>query len=579
MKKVLSVILVLLLILCPVSFIFASAQDCSSISVTVASDIHFYSKNHVGDMSKSEKYDENDPYYNATTQGQMGDISESIIREFLDEFVESDSEYLLIPGDLTQGFISDHQELSALLEDTIKTAAELGKTKKIYVINGNHDIVSGNFEKINTADEFKAVYNSFGYADALSVDPTSCSYSVDLDDNYLLISLDSCEYGKDDGLITSDRMNWLTEQTKYASENNKHIIMMMHHSVVPHFSVQPMSDDYENWIKSFSELGIKYVLTGHMHANDISSTVADNGQVIYDIMTGSLITSPDAYRVITYSDKSVDITTEYVTSVKEEYPPEGISDSMRSLIVSDFPFYAENFFREGMSRWIYKYIGTPYKVARLLKINEQSAAYSALASVMGCLGDALHLPLYNSESNPDAFDSFEEICSAYGYSLPESDYSVAGDVVAAVMSALYAGDENITSDSDEIKILYSVLSAGIVYSAVKLNSVGNDSVVDTFFKAVGVRTDILTSTKIGTVFAGKKAADALMGSILSSLFEGVSSDIYGPSDLNVSLPGYSETASQGDYAPASLIGRIMSIIKNILKAFANCFSLFSVVGC
>jgi len=44
--------------------------------------------------------------------------------------------------------------------------------------------------------------------------------------------------------------------------------------------------------------GIRLIFTGHYHANDIVEFTND-GKTLYDIQTGSLVTPPYSYRIMT----------------------------------------------------------------------------------------------------------------------------------------------------------------------------------------------------------------------------------------------------------------------------------------
>ena len=76
---------------------------------------------------------------------------------------------------------------------------------------------------------------------------------------------------------------------------------MMHHSLLPHYELQPMIDLWRFYAGWFANHGILTVITGHIHANDISASVSDCGNTVYDIQTGALIASPNTYRELTFS--------------------------------------------------------------------------------------------------------------------------------------------------------------------------------------------------------------------------------------------------------------------------------------
>ncbi len=570
MKKVISVILSAILMFSCIIIPAAYAED-NSLTLTLATDLHYESVERTGDMRALATYDPDDVFYDATIQREMDHISEAIISRFLDEFAQSDKEILLLAGDLTDGNKADHERLAAMLEKMISDAEAKGRTKRVYVINGNHDIDDENTEKLVSAEGFKSCYYKLGYENALAVDPGSCSYTAELAGDYRLLAIDSCVYGGDEGEINDERFNWIEKQVEAAKKDGKYLVTMLHHSVVPHFSVQDIPGDFNDRADKLAALGIRHVFTGHMHGNDIAEGVTSGGELIYDVLTGSLITSPCSYRNITFTPEEVKIETEYMTDVNADRLPEGLTPEQTEMITNDFPAYAKGYFSAGMSKWLDRYIGSAAKLAKKLKIKEGSKAYEALDFVLGCVDVALNLPLYESEDTPGKFDSFEELCAAYGFTLPESDYKVPGDVVGAVMGAFYAGDENMKYTDKEVRIVYSVVSAGLVYAVTELMALGDTSFTEFFFSAIGLRTRVLGLTSAGKLIAGKQAANVLIDIILSPIIEGISTDVYAPGDLNVTLPGFTaENVSAVAPSPLKISDKILAYFKDFFRVFTEC---------
>lgn len=571
MKKIISVVLSAILLFTCVLIPTATAED-NAFTFTLATDLHYMSTARLGDMRDLDTYDPDDIFYDATIQGEMDHISEAIISRFLDEFAASDNEVLLLAGDLTDGNRDDHERLAAMLDDMIENAAAQGKTKRVFVINGNHDIDDDNAAKFTSAKDFRDCYYKFGYENALAVDPDSCAYTAELEGDYRLLAIDSCVYGGSDGEINDARFAWIEKQVEAAKKDGKYLITMLHHSVVPHFSVQDIPGDFNDRADKLAALGIRHVFTGHMHGNDIAEAVTSDGNLIYDVLTGSLITSPCSYREVTFTPETVKITTEYMTEVNADRLPEGLTDEQTALITSDLPGYAEGYFTAGMSKWLIRYIGSAGKVAQKLKIEEGTPVYQAIDFVLGCVGDALMLPLYDSDETPGKYDSLEELCAAYGFELPKSDYKVPGDVVGAVMGAFYAGDENMKYTEKEVRIVYSVVSAGLVYAITELMSLGhNEGLQQAFFDAVGVRTKVLGLTKAGKIIAGKQAANVLIDIILSPIVEGISTDVYAPGDLNVELPGVNaEGVSAVAPSPLRISDKILAYFREFFRIFREC---------
>jgi hypothetical protein len=82
------------------------------------------------------------------------------------------------------------------------------------------------------------------------------------------------------------------------------------------------------------------IFTGHYHANDIT-TANINGKEVIDVETGSLVNIPSAYRVMTLKNRTLDVTTQYVTSIDAALPG-GMS----------FPQYSQYFLAPLMNDFI-----------------------------------------------------------------------------------------------------------------------------------------------------------------------------------------------------------------------------------
>lgn len=304
-------------------------DNVEGLKITQLSDTHLHSESLGTSGTAFEEYIAQDR--------KMVAQSQKIFEEAVARVINSDSDYVLVTGDLTKdGEKVNHMLVASKLKEIEDTG------KKVFVIPGNHDISNANAYQFNadgtktpvetiTPSEFKEIYADFGYNEAVSQDTNSVSYAVDLDDTHRLIAIDSCIYSGDNepvssetaGRIKPETMEWIKEQTIQAQKEGKKVIAMMHHGVVPHMSVQPMLfpeylvEDYDNVKNTLADLGIPVVFTGHFHSQDISGDKSPNGNIIYDIEAGSLLTNPSPIRHIVLGDDKVKITTEKILSVKD----------------------------------------------------------------------------------------------------------------------------------------------------------------------------------------------------------------------------------------------------------------------
>ncbi len=172
--------------------------------------------------------------------------------------------------------------------------------------------------------------------------PSLDGFVVSMIDSSLREPKASARYGYEHitgGRIMDTTFNWLKDALTFTNSAGKKVsfaerqdtvISSMHHGTVPHLTTQEsfMTDfilyDWEESAVKLTDLGIKYSLTGHVHATDVATYVADNGKELVDIVTGSLISYGSPIRYATFSrslalgvitDKLSD-TTQTITSFK-----------------------------------------------------------------------------------------------------------------------------------------------------------------------------------------------------------------------------------------------------------------------
>ena len=291
--------------------------------IAVVSDIHVMAPSLLPEEAKSQ--DAWKTYY----AGDRKMLEQSV--ELFDQFltaVSNSADILLITGDLTKdGELASHKYVVEKLK-----ASGL---KKIYVIPGNHDFGgSGNATKFNadgtteaatvvTVKNFKNGYAAFGYGEGSTLDPNgSLSYVAEPVEGLVLLGIDSHTSS-----IPSETLTWLCDQAKDARANGKQVIAMMHHPLIEHIKGASM------YISTYTvgsntavrdaliESGVKVILTGHFHASDIAYDWNDDeANGIYDINTGSLISYPCDYRLLTLSEdmQTLHVATESLNPAGSE---------------------------------------------------------------------------------------------------------------------------------------------------------------------------------------------------------------------------------------------------------------------
>jgi DNA-binding beta-propeller fold protein YncE len=97
-------------------------------------------------------------------------------------------------------------------------------------------------------------------------------------------------------------------------------------------------DDWEATAQTLAGAGLKWIFTGHYHANDIVEKAFDGDAAITDVETGSLVTFPCPVRFVTlHGGNAAVIETETVDAIDDDTG--GVP----------FPQYAEAFLMEGLT--------------------------------------------------------------------------------------------------------------------------------------------------------------------------------------------------------------------------------------
>ena len=302
----------------------AQAQPTGEeLKICVMSDTHYYPLNYVSDCQDYTTYVNGDPKMLA----ESGSIFDAAV-----DIIEKDQpDIVLISGDLTKdGEKQGHQDVAAKLQ-----ALEDETDVDVFVINGNHDVYNytdactfenGKKESAETVtpDEFKELYANFGYNGEFNAQyytppqgkqAGGLSYTVTYGD-YVILAMDSGMYSPDAtgmetnehitaGRLDEDLMVWAVDQIEAAEAQGKTVIGLMHHGLLPHFENEDkIVHEYvvENWQESATTLadaGLRYIFTGHMHANDVAEFTTVAGNTIYDLETGSLASWGSPVRTVT----------------------------------------------------------------------------------------------------------------------------------------------------------------------------------------------------------------------------------------------------------------------------------------
>lgn len=339
------------------------------LKIAVVSDIHYMHPSLLGAGGAEglafQNYLNQDP--------KLVQYSDPIFRRVLAEIKEEDPDILLVPGDITKdGEKIGHQAMAGFFEELRRRGIS------VYVVPGNHDINNGKAKRYvgdndypvekTTKTDFAAIYANFGYRNAIARDGQSLSYVAQLVPGLRLMSIDASkyeEYGPEGdvaaGRIKPSTLTWILAQLAQAKKQHQQVFAMMHHNLIEHYAGQTqldpgyVIDDWQRVTDTLMEAGLKIIFTGHYHANDISSYTY-KGNKLYDIETGSLVTAPIPYRIITIDDSKLDIKTRNVQTIAASLPG-GL----------DFPAYSNLFLSQHLDGYFNYYLtnllGAPAPVA------------------------------------------------------------------------------------------------------------------------------------------------------------------------------------------------------------------------
>lgn len=310
------------------------------------------------------------------------------------------------------GEVQSHKYVSEKLEAWKSGREAQGKKAAYFVIPGNHDInnydgydfttynkdtETAKLAGLTTHTMFNSMYKSL-YKDAelyinseeynsymanhqgVAEGHGSSSYAkhIDLDESIegksglTVIGIDTSintadvtPNGKDShitaGTMGENLYQWAKKQVIEAKKRNDVVFLLSHHGYIPHFVKElELLKEYllNEWdekccdgkrpAEAFADLGVSYVFTGHMHAQDIAKLVSRDGNTIYDIETGSTVTYPCPIRHLELNNAiatenpghDLDVKTELIKNVtytdfdKKDITIENLTEFAKGTVIN-----------------------------------------------------------------------------------------------------------------------------------------------------------------------------------------------------------------------------------------------------
>ncbi len=257
-------------------------------------------------------------------------INDSVF-DYLASQTETDT--ILIAGDLSfNGEKASHEEFS----EKLKVLKNTGK--KIFIVTAGHDIEEYPFEYTRegrqTVEGVKFFdlydyYREFGYDDAISLYKENLSYVAQLADGIRLLVLCNDSAEKKNIAYSDELLAWAKEQMDKAKEDGQMMVAMEHYPVLPGQPVLTLIPDArqkesKKLYTFLADNGVHLIFTGHMHNQSINKVTTDNGNVFYDVCTGSLIGCPAYIRLCTVESSSA-VTVKSIAVPDFEWDTNGVS--------------------------------------------------------------------------------------------------------------------------------------------------------------------------------------------------------------------------------------------------------------
>lgn len=568
LKKSLSIILSLTLVLCSCLVLTASAKnDSDEFGFAVASDTHYV---HPVKQAGTTLADEGWVTTFNSESESLTNQSGFIIDEFLKECAENPKcQFVLITGDLaTHGrdYVYEHEAVAAKFR---KFEKETGK--QVYVINGNHD---------NAKDmpvdhkKFTEIYHEFGYDEALSTDEGTCSYSANLNDEYTLVALDTCDERYrvvPNNDIT--RMDWAVKQIKAAKKQGKKVIMIMHHNLLEHNPFQKLNE--KNYVVNtpysfaglLADLGVKLVFSGHTHCNNVKSYTSFLGNTIYDFSMSSLGNFPAEYKYFNVTDSKISYETKKINHIDADKLAEvckGFSNEALEMMKNNLQTYTWSMSYREYSEDLRENISP-----ETLGVEESSALYAKLKPVTDTIKEMSDTPIYGK-------GGIQEQAAAYGLEIPDSEYKTLNDAMTLAILRCKIGDKRYNLNSNDFTVLIRLLAFTVRKSIAATADSDILSGANEMLGKLGYKGSVADnmlrdfSEKYG--FATPEEKEAL--AIAYGLWGGYFSDVDGVENRDGAIPGYAvKEANENPFIVMAkkLFKLVIDLLNKIIISFYPVF--------
>lgn len=334
MKRLLSMTLGLLM---------SMTQVIAETKITVLSDIHVMAPELiVNNGSAWQNY--------LAGKRTMLDYSTQLFDELIPQLIADKPDLLLITGDLTKDGEQVSHQLVVKQLDRLRASGI-----RVLVIPGDHDlgtetayIFDGDktsLAKTVDSNAFAEMYQQYGYGASSDRDTESLTYCCEPVDGLVVIGIACDRHGR----MSNSTLSWVCNRAEKARSEGKQVLAMMHFLLFPHVSnIEKTNEDYivkdyETVRDRLIESGVRVVLTGHFHVQEIARDLNDNLTCdIYEIITSSTAAYPCGYRQMTLSnDKTkLSVKSKNITSLSgvpdfQNVAKERLKEGTTNLFISE----------------------------------------------------------------------------------------------------------------------------------------------------------------------------------------------------------------------------------------------------
>ncbi|MDP4224549.1 MAG: metallophosphoesterase [Bacteroidota bacterium] len=294
------------------------------IRIAVVSDIHYMDPSIAPDDPENNQ----DWQTYVSHDRKIFELSDPIFRNVVADLINEKPDIQLIQGDLAK-------EGELVCQETVKSFLQQLENAgiKVFVVPGNNDI--GNTDAMTyktdppssvpsiSADDFATIYSDFGYSEAIYRDPASLSYICQPYKGLWILGIDGVKRSASgvSGAINTLTLAWIQDKMVEANAKKIKVLAMMHYGILEHYTgqknLEPLIKSSQANAIALMNAGIRLIFTGHYHANDIVD-FTNEGKTLTDIQTGSLVTPPFSYRMMTLDDNFINIDSRRVTDVESE---------------------------------------------------------------------------------------------------------------------------------------------------------------------------------------------------------------------------------------------------------------------